>query len=181
MGTMRDLVLSDTAIGLVTNNYYRDNLFIGDDDSRAKWILTARWIESLVLTTLAVGTGAYVMRAMARVIRPSFLLGVPAGMGVAYCAHRFRTNLLLNKKITPNVPYTTSLSIFYHDTFSILKGKWQVLEATTAAAVALSVFGMTLRLSRIYPVAVASLAALTAGTTAAYLATDYILGRFRQI
>ena len=178
---MRDLVLSDEGISRLTNNHYRDDLFIGDDEPRAKWALTARWIESLALSALTVATGTYVMRAMADVIRPAFLLGVPVGMAIAFSAHQIRTNLLLNRKITPNAPYSTPFSVLYHDIFSILKGRWQILEATTAATVALAILGITYRLSVIYPLATATFAALATGSAGAYMATDYVLSRLRQI
>lgn len=180
VNNVRDLYLRDTTLGLITNNFR--NLFKDDDDPCSKNILTARWIESLVLTTLAVGTSAYVLRACAKALRPALLLGIPVGLGLAYSAHCIRSTVLADKKHTPIVPYKTSFAVLYHDAFSIMKRKWQILEATTVAALALGILGMTLRLSTIHPLAVGFFASLAVTAAGAYLAVDYVIGRsFRQI
>lgn len=177
---VRTLINGDVGLKLLTTRF--GDLFYHQGEL-SSLIRTARIVESIVLSLLSASVAAYLMHATLSAAKPGIALGIAIGVGLAYGAHQVRQTVLLDKRVTDYFrPYNSSFGTLYHDAFSILKGKWQILEASAVATVAVAVLGATLRTAPMYPFAAAFFAAMAAGAVGTYLAADWLIGRsFRQI
>lgn len=169
-------------LGLIAESDKSSNVFFETQGAYSPLIRQARLAEYLTLAALATGVGVVIARAALSALPASLIGGAVAGIGLAYAGHHLRTtHFSIRPAANPSLPttsYKSSLTTLYLDTFSILKGKWQILEATTAGVVGVAVLGGALRLSRIYPFATSLFAGVGFGITASYMVADTLFGRF---
>lgn len=174
----RDHVLMRLTSGDPNNSYFKAQ----DDDYPSRTARLGRIFQTIILTTAVVVVAGSLIRNTIKAVKPTLLLAIPIGVGLAALAHRFRCTVLADKTRSRPIPYTASLIALYHNTCAVLKGKWQVIEATAAAIFAIALLGIAHRLSRVYPVSVAFFAALSIATVASAFIADYLIGRVvRQI
>jgi|GEM_PF-4523859 len=158
------------------------NIFFETQGAYSPFIRQARLAEYVTLATLTAGVGAWLARAALSALPFGLAGGAVVGIGLAYAGHKLRTTqfsvITAANTSLPPTSYKISLTTLYLDTFSILKGKWQIVEATTAGVLGVAILGGALRLSRIYPFATSLFAGVGFGVAATYIVADSLIGRF---
>lgn len=181
MSDIRELCGENYILDRMTQ-YWR-SIFKNDNEPLLPFIRTARLIESITFGAFTCYVCVTAVRASISNLQPGLIAGVGAGAALALSMHQIRKTVLKDKRYpTVTHPYTIPFSTLYHDAFSILKGKWQVLEATLVGVLGIAILRAGLNLTKVHPYAMGLISAITMGATLTYAAVDYIIARnFRQI
>lgn len=159
-----------------------------ESETPSRYIRLARAIETGALAALTAGVSYYLCKTpnsfAISLLNPGFPLGLAAGLSLAFLGHTVRKTVLSNNRFDATAPQPNKISItkFHLDVFSCLRGKWQVLEATSVAAIGIAILFRCIALAKVHPFAMAVFGALTIGTTVTYFVADTFLNHnYRKI